>query len=190
MFDANGALVATANNTAVMVEPSQRQRLRREPKRILATLVFTDIVGSTQLAEQLGDARWRNLLEEHRAVVRGALAQTEGVEVQTVGDGFLIRFDSPARALACARAIREGVCRLGIEIRAGVHTGECELQGAELAGIAVHIAARIGALAAPSEVLVSRTVRDLVTGSGLSLVDRGVHTLKGVPEEWHLFGLA
>jgi class 3 adenylate cyclase len=155
-----------------------------EPDRVLATVLFTDIVGSTQLASELGDRRWRELLEAHRAVVRRELERFRGHEVDTTGDGFLARFDGPARAIRCAVAIRDGVRAIGLEIRAGLHTGECELHDSRVAGIAVHIGARVAGLAEGGEVLVSSTVKDLVAGSGIGFEDRGVHELKGVPGSW------
>ncbi len=159
------------------------------PDRVLLTVLFTDIVGSTRLASELGDQRWRDLLATHYALVRRELARFKGREVKTVGDGFLATFDGPARAIRCASAIRDGVRTLGIEIRAGLHTGECELMGDDVGGIAVHIGARVAADAGPGEVLVSSTVRDLVAGSGLRFTDRGVHNLHGVPGEWRLFAV-
>jgi class 3 adenylate cyclase len=158
-----------------------------EPDRVLATVVFTDIVASTERAAELGDRRWRDLLFSHHAIVRRELKRFRGREVKTVGDGFLATFDGPARAVRCACAIRDGVGELGLSIRAGLHTGECELIGDDVGGIAVHIGARVAALATPGEVLVSQTVRDLVAGSGLAFEDRGLHRLKGVPDEWRLF---
>jgi len=155
--------------------------------RVLATVLFTDVVGSTDKACELGDARWTELLERQNATVRAMLARYRGAEIKTMGDGFLATFDGPARAVKCARAICEAVRALGLEVRAGCHTGEIELLGADVGGIAVHIGARVGALAAPSEVLVSSTVRDLVAGSGLVFEDRGEHRLKGVPDAWHLY---
>ena len=149
-------------------------------------MLFTDIVGSTRLAAELGDQRWRDLLASHYALVRRELHAFRGREVKTVGDGFLATFDGPARAIRCACAIRDAVRPLGIEIRAGLHTGECELMGDDVGGIAVHIGARVAAGAAPGEVLVSSTVKDLVAGSGLRFADRGAHTLHGVPGEWRL----
>jgi class 3 adenylate cyclase len=158
--------------------------------RVLATVLFTDIVDSTRMAAELGDSNWRALLDAHDAVVRSQLARFRGREVNTSGDGFLATFDGPQRAIRCAMAIRDAVQPLGIEIRAGLHTGECELRGDDIGGIAVHIGARVAALADRSEVLVSSTLRDLVIGSGLEFDDRGTHQLKGVPGEWHLFAVA
>jgi pimeloyl-ACP methyl ester carboxylesterase/class 3 adenylate cyclase len=158
-----------------------------DPDRVLATVLFTDIVGSTEKAAALGDRLWKELLSEHRAIVRKQLAVFRATERDTAGDGFMASFDGPARAIRCAQAIAEGVRPLGIEIRAGVHTGECELVDTGLAGIAVHIAARVAASAGPGEVVVSSTVKDLVAGSGIRFSDIGRHALKGVPEEWQLY---
>ena len=158
--------------------------------RVLATVLFTDIVGSTDQACKVGDACWTELLEKHNAAVRAMLARYRGTEVKTMGDGFLATFDGPARAVKCAQAICEAVKPLGLEVRAGCHTGEIELMGADVGGIAVHIGARVGALAGPSEVLVSSTVKDLVAGSGLVFEDRGEHTLKGLPDSWRLYAVA
>jgi pimeloyl-ACP methyl ester carboxylesterase len=160
-----------------------------EPERVLATVLFTDIVNATERAAALGDRRWRDLLDGHHARVRRELARFRGREIDTAGDGFLAAFDGPARAVRCAAAVRDQVRGLGLEVRAGLHTGECEVMGPKLGGLAVHIGARIAALAAPSEVLVSSTVRDLVAGSGLRFRDRGRHALKGVPGEWQLFAV-
>ena len=157
-----------------------------EQRRVLATVLFTDIVGSTELAARLGDRRWRALLEEHNAIVRSELERYRGRELDRAGDGFVALFDGPARAVRCALAVRDRVQRLGLSLRAGVHTGEVELLGAEVEGIAVHICARVAAAAAPDEVLVTSTVRDLVAGSGISFSDRGAHTLRGVPGRWKL----
>jgi class 3 adenylate cyclase len=157
------------------------------PDRVLATVLFTDIVDSSRTAAELGDRAWRELLEQHHALVRQRLLRFRGVEVDTAGDGFLASFDGPARAISCACAIVEGVRELGLEVRAGLHTGECELVDGKVAGIAVHTGARVAALAGASEVLVSSTVRDLVAGSGIAFREHGVHELKGVPGEWRLF---
>ena len=161
-----------------------------EADRVLATVMFTDIVGSTRRAAELGDRRWRELLEGHEAVVRRELARHRGTEVKTTGDGFLATFDGPARGIRCARSIAEGVRQLGIEIRAGLHTGECELRNGDVGGIAVHTGARVSARAEPGEVLVSSTVKDLVAGSGIEFEDRGSHELKGVPGEWRLYAVS
>jgi class 3 adenylate cyclase len=158
--------------------------------RMLATILFTDIVGSTDKACAVGDRAWTELLERHHQTVRALLARYRGTEVSTAGDGFLATFDGPARAVKCAQGICEAVRPLGLEVRAGCHTGEIELLGADVGGIAVHIGARVGALAGPSEVLVTSTVKDLVAGSGLAFDDRGEHRLKGVPDAWHLYALA
>jgi class 3 adenylate cyclase len=157
-----------------------------EPDRILATVLFTDIVDSTDTAAQLGDQRWREVLESHRRGVRTALTRFGGRELKTLGDGFVVSFDGPARGIRCAQAIVDSSSELGIRVRAGMHTGECEVMGDDLGGIAVHIAARVSSLAEPSEVLVSRTVKDLVAGSGIEFAERGVHELKGVPDSWDL----
>ncbi len=165
-------------------------RLGAEPDRALLTIMFTDIVGSTERAAELGDRRWRDLLDSHRMVVRRELARHRGKEVNTTGDGFFVTFDGPARAIRCAIRIREELRQRGLEIRIGLHTGECELLGDDIGGVAVHIGARVEARAMPGEVLVSSTVKDLVVGSGLQFEDRGTHTLKGIPDEWHLFAVA
>ena len=161
-----------------------------EPDRVLATILFTDIVGSTAKAVELGDRAWRELVEQHHALVRGQLARFRGRELDTAGDGFFASFDGPARGIRCACAITEGVHELGIEVRAGLHTGECESIEGKVGGIAVHIGARVAAEARPGEVLVSSTVKDLVAGSGLQFEERGAATLKGVPGEWRLFAVA
>jgi len=157
--------------------------------RSLATVLFIGIVGWTQKAGQLGDRRWGYLLDEHHARIRRQLDGFRGVEVDTAGDDFFTTFDGPARALRCACAIWDMVRDIGIEIRAGLHTGEVERQGAAVSGLAVHVGARVGALARASEVLVTSTVQMLVLGSGISFADRGVHTLKGVPDQWQLFAV-
>ena len=160
-----------------------------EPDRVLATVLFTDIVGSTQRAAELGDRRWRDLLGSYYALARKELDRFRGREVKTTGDGFLATFDGPARGIRCACAISDEAGQLGIETRAGLHTGECEMIGDDVGGIAVHIGARVAAVAGPGEVMVSSTVRDLVAGSGITFQDQGVHALKGVPEEWRLFAV-
>jgi class 3 adenylate cyclase len=160
-----------------------------EPDRVLATVLFTDIVGATERAASLGDRRWRDLLERHHAAVRRELARFRGREIDTAGDGFLAAFDGPARGVQCAQAISSAVRNTGLDVRAGLHTGECEVMGDKLGGLAVHIGARVAGLAGPGEVWVSSTVRDLVAGSGLRFADRGPHTLKGVPGEWRLFAV-
>jgi class 3 adenylate cyclase len=161
-----------------------------EPDRMLATVLFTDIAGSTERAAKLGDERWRRLLESHDALVRRQLTAFRGREIKTLGDGFLATFDGPARAIRCACAIREDMDELGVQVRAGVHTGECEVIDADIGGIAVHIGARVIGQAAPGEVLVTGAVRDLVVGSGIEFADRGTHSLKGVPGEWQLLEVA
>lgn len=157
-----------------------------EPDRALKTILFTDIVDSTATAAQLGDARWRELLDAHDTVVRREVERFRGTEVSTTGDGFLVAFDGPARAIRCAHAIVDAVAAVGLRVRAGVHAGECEIRGDDLAGMAVHIGARVSARAEPGEVLVTSTVRDLVAGSGLDFEDAGDHALKGVPGTWRL----
>lgn len=161
----------------------------RQADRILSTVLFTDIVGSTAKAAALGDARWAGLLDEHHQAAKDAVARYRGRLVKTTGDGILATFDGPARAVRCAQAIAKAVRPLGIEIRAGCHTGEIELAGNDVLGIAVHISARISVLAESSQILVSSTVKDLVAGSGLEFEDRGAHTLKGVPNEWRLYAV-
>jgi class 3 adenylate cyclase len=157
---------------------------------VLATVMFTDIVGSTERAAELGDARWRALLSAHHAAVRRELTRFRGREVKTLGDGYLATFDGPARAIQCGRAITEAASSLGLEVRIGLHSGEVELMEEDVGGIAVHIAARVGALAAAGEVLVSSTVKDLVAGSGIRFTDRGAKHLKGISDEWRLFAAA
>jgi class 3 adenylate cyclase len=165
------------------------QRQARDIERILATVMFTDIVGSTESAARLGDRRWGEVVARHDELVRRQLDRYRGRPVKTLGDGFLATFDGPARAVRCAREIAEEVQALGIEIRAGLHTGECELVGDDVAGMAINIGARVSSLAGPGEVLVSRTVKDLVYGSGIEFADRGEHTLKGVPGDWQLYAV-
>jgi class 3 adenylate cyclase len=168
---------------------ASREGVDGEPDRVLATVLFTDIVGSTARAAELGDARWRELVQAHHGVVRRQLARYRGTEIDTAGDGFFASFDGPARAIRCACAISEGVRELGIEIRAGLHTGECERIDHKVGGIAVSIGARVAAEAGSGEVLVSSTVKDLVAGSGIQFRERGVAELKGVPGEWRLFAV-
>jgi class 3 adenylate cyclase len=158
--------------------------------RVLATVLFTDIVDSTRRAARMGDRDWHALLDAHDAVVRAQLSRFRGREVNTSGDSFLAMFDGPQRAIRCAMAIRDAVKTLGIQVRAGLHSGECEVRGDDIGGIAVHIGARVSALAGPNDVLVSSTLHDLVIGSGLEFDDRGAHQLKGVPGEWRLFAVA
>jgi class 3 adenylate cyclase len=154
---------------------------------MLATILVTDIVGSTVRASALGDLAWRDVIARHHSLVRQELERHRGHEVDTAGDGFLATFDGPARGIRCACAVRDGVRSLGLEIRAGLHTGEVELADGGIRGIAVHTGARVAAEASPGEVLVSSTVRDLVAGSGIAFADRGLHTLRGVSEPWRLF---
>jgi pimeloyl-ACP methyl ester carboxylesterase len=161
-----------------------------EPDRVLATILFTDIVDSTAMAVELGDARWREVLQQHHALVRRQLVRFQGHEVDTAGDGFFASFDGPARAIRCADAITKAVPELGLQVRAGLHTGECEAVDGKIGGIAVHIGARVAKEAGPGEVLVSSTVRDLVAGSGLAFEERGLAELKGVPGEWRLYALS
>ena len=179
----NGLLLDEAEAFLRDLDPSA------EPERVLATILVTDIVGSTKRAAELGDAGWRELLGRHNELVRKKLLEHRGVELNTTGDGFVASFDGPARAVGCACAVRGEVRSLGLEIRAGVHTGEAELAGGRIGGILLHIAARVAAEAGPEEVLVSSTVRDLVAGSGFEFDDRGAYVLKGVPGEWQLFAV-
>jgi class 3 adenylate cyclase len=160
-----------------------------DPDRMLATVLFTDIVGSTARASALGDRLWRALLDEHDAIVRRELARFGGREVDTAGDGFLATFDGPGRAIRCARAISDSMDSIGLEDRAGVHTGEVEVRGERIGGLAVHIGARVAAKANGGEIVVSNTVKDLLAGSGLTFTDRGEHELKGVPGSWRLFAV-
>jgi class 3 adenylate cyclase len=164
-------------------------RPAHQEDRVLATVLFTDIAGSTELAVELGDRRWSNLLGDFYTTVRRELGRHRGKEVDTAGDSFFATFDGPARAIRCACSIRDALRALGLEVRTGLHTGECELIGSKVGGIAVHTGARVGALAGPGEVLVSSTVKDLVAGSGIQFADRGAQTLKGVPGEWRLFAV-
>jgi class 3 adenylate cyclase len=161
-----------------------------EVERILTSVLFTDIVGSTERAASLKDHRWRMALDEHDHAVRDQLHRFRGREVNTTGDGFVASFDGPARALRCAQAIIETTARSGLKLRIGLHTGECEVRGEDLGGLAVHIAARVASVAAPDEILASGTVRDLVIGSEIEFVDRGERTLKGVPGRWRLFAVS
>jgi class 3 adenylate cyclase len=163
------------------------ERHVHEPDRVLATVMFTDIVGSTERAAELGDSRWRELVARHDALIRRELERHRGRAIKTLGDGFLATFDGPARGVRCAQSIADAVRALGIEVRAGLHTGECELVGDDVAGMAVNIGARVASLADANEVLVSGTVKDLVVGSGIEFAERGAHQLKGVPGEWRLF---
>jgi class 3 adenylate cyclase len=161
-----------------------------ETDRILATVMFTDIVGATERAAALGDRGWRDLLHQHHTLIREQLVRFRGREIDTAGDGFLVAFDSPARAVRCALAVVPAMRAFGLDLRTGLHTGECEVMGQKLSGIALHAGARIASLAAAGEVLVSATLKDLVAGSGITFEDRGVRTLKGVPGEWHLYAVA
>lgn len=186
--DADGRTVLVAQATC-LVQPRRPRGGRRPADRVLLSVLFTDVVGSTEQVRKVGDTRWRELLDEHNTLVRRQLELQKGREVKTTGDGFLATFDSPTRAVQCARAIREGVTRLGLEIRAGIHTGECELVNGDVVGVAVHVASRVQSAAQPGEILVSSTVRDLIAGSGLVLVDRGVHELKGLEGTWTLLAV-
>jgi class 3 adenylate cyclase len=161
----------------------------REPDRVLATVLFTDIAGATAHAAELGDRAWRELLQRHHEAIRRQLARFRGKEIDTSGDGFFASFDGPARAIRCACAVVTSVGELGMDVRAGLHTGECELVDGKVGGIAVHIGARVAAQAEPGEVLVSRTVKDLVAGSGIDFQERGEQRLKGVPGEWQLYAV-
>ena len=186
------SLSTTPNGDAVIEETADLLTGERPPievDRILATMIFTDIVGSTERAASLGDHRWRSLLDGHDRAVREQLRRHRGREIETSGDSFFASFDGPARAIRCAQAIVQSTGKLGIELRVGLHTGECEVRGDHLGGLAVHIAARVGALAASGEVLVSETVKDLVVGSGIDFTNRGEHQLKGVPGSWKLFAV-
>jgi uncharacterized protein (TIGR00369 family) len=188
--DADGRVVAITNSAAAPIDNARRKRPRRRPaERMLCTILFTDIVDSTARAESLGDAAWRALLERHHEVARREITLCDGREVNTTGDGLLVRFASPARALDCATRLRRSLASLGIEIRAGLHTGECEVGDVDIVGLAVHLAARIQEAAAPGEVLVSSTVRDLTVGGGYQFESRGEHHLKGVEEPWRLWSV-
>jgi class 3 adenylate cyclase len=160
-----------------------------EIDRVLTTVLFTDIVGSTERASELGDRRWRELLDAHDRSVRREITRFRGREIKTTGDGFLSAFDGPARAIRCARAVTSSASELGLGVRSGLHTGECEIRGDDLAGLAVHIGSRVATLAEPGEVLASGTVKDLVVGAGIEFDDRGEHDLKGVPGRWKLFAV-
>ena len=188
-----GDRLASVNASRYMAERIPTARLvelpAADPDRVLATVLFTDIVDSTRLAAELGDRRWHHTLDQHNTVVRSGLARFRGREVKTTGDGFLASFDGPARAIRAAAAIRAELAELGLGVRLGLHTGECELLGEDLGGIAVHIAARVLAQAGAGEILCSRTVKDLVAGSGFAFADRGSHRLKGVPDSWQLYAV-
>ena len=191
IHDADGQLVALASGSLARVDAARRsRRQRKESRRVLATLLFTDIVDSTGHAQRLGDAAWRALLEQHRLAVRREVSRCNGTEIDTAGDGFFVRFDSPAHAIEAARATRLASASLGVEIRAGIHTGECELEGSRLTGMAVHVAARIQSEAQAGEILVSSTVKDLAGGSAVRFADRGERGLKGVPDPWRLFAVS
>lgn len=172
-----------------LAEASEGRQWQAEPDRVLATLLFTDIVGATARAAEIGDRAWRALLEKHHAEIRRQLSRFRGKEIDTAGDGFFASFDGPARAIRCACAVRDALAELGLDVRAGLHAGECELLDEKVGGIAVHIGARVSAQAGPGEVLVSRTVKDLVAGSGIEFEDRGEKELKGVPGEWRLYAV-
>ena len=182
-FGDQDAVVALAQEFLTGTMPAS------DPDRVLATVVFTDIVDSTGLAAELGDRRWHRDLVDHQELVRGQLARFRGREVKTTGDGFLASFDGPARAIRAAAAIRAGLRDQGLQVRAGLHTGEVELLGDDIGGIAVHIAARVLAQAGAGEIVCSRTVKDLVAGSGFAFADRGTHRLKGVPDSWQLYAV-
>jgi class 3 adenylate cyclase len=194
-LDGNEHLVSAARVPELLahVMPFLEEAVTRaapEPDKVLATVLFSDIVGSTARAAELGDARWRELLAAHHGRVRRQLARFRGVELDTAGDGFFARFDGPARAIRCALAIRDAVGELGLEMRIGLHAGECEVLDRKIAGLAVAIGARVSSRAAAGEVLVSHTVKDLVVGSGITFDDRGLAELKGVPGEWRLYCVA
>jgi class 3 adenylate cyclase len=181
--------VAERVGATSLVAAAQSALDRTESIALLATVLVTDIVGSTARAAALGDRGWQDLLARHHAIVRRELTRLGGREIDTAGDGFLIWFGSPAQAIRCARAVREALGQIGITIRAGLHTGECQQTGEKLTGIAVHIASRVASNAGPGAILVSGTVRDLVTGSGLHFEDEGEHEFKGVPGSWRLFSV-
>jgi class 3 adenylate cyclase/DNA-binding CsgD family transcriptional regulator len=188
-LDGTGPLFASSTLPARVRYRSRESLARPTNDRTITTVLFTDIVGSTQHAAELGDRRWAEVLAQHDRLVERELARHRGRLVSSMGDGVLARFESPARALRCAIALSEAARRIGLELRAGVHTGECEVRGGDVAGIAVHIGARVRAAARPGEVLASSTVRDLVVGSGLEFLDRGCQVLRGVPGEWTLFAV-
>jgi class 3 adenylate cyclase len=193
LLPGNDHLVYGSNQRAVIAAVGRFLSAVRETEsvfeRVLATVLFTDIVGSTERASALGDTDWRNLVERHHAGVRAYLARFRGTEIDTAGDGFFASFDGPARAIRCAEAIVEDARSVGVELRAGLHTGECQTIDGKIGGLAVNIGARIGALAGPSEILVSQTVKDLVAGSGLVFEEHGEHELKGVPDRWRLYAV-
>jgi class 3 adenylate cyclase len=190
MLEGSDNLMVAGDSDAILDEIEEfltGTRQERAPDRVLATVMFTDIVDSTRRASELGDRRWRELLESHDELVRRKLEYWNGREIKAMGDGFLATFDGPARAIQCAKAIAYDINSLGVAIRAGLHTGECEMRGDDVAGMAVHIGARVGSLAGPGEVLVSSTVKDLVVGSGIDFADYGEHELKGVPGGWRVY---
>jgi class 3 adenylate cyclase len=190
MLEGSDNLMVAGDSDAIIDEIEEfltGARQVRAPDRVLATVMFTDIVDSTRRASEMGDRRWRELLESHDELVRRKLDYWSGREIKTMGDGFLATFDGPARAIQCAKAIAYDVNSLGVAIRAGLHTGECEMRGDDVSGMAVHIGARVGSLAGPGEVLVSSTVKDLVVGSGIDFADHGEHELKGVPGGWRVY---
>jgi class 3 adenylate cyclase len=192
-LEGDAHLFVAGDQDAILDEVEEFLTGTRRPKpaqRMLATVLFTDIVSSTERAAAAGDADWRRLLTAHDRIAREAIAAERGELVKSTGDGVLATFDGPGRAISAAREMREAVAELGLEIRSGIHTGECERLGDDLGGIAVHIGARVSAAAQPAEILVSQTVRDLVVGSGLEFEDRGARELKGVPGEWRLFAVA
>jgi class 3 adenylate cyclase len=186
--DADGQQVMVGRGTLVLRDRKTPNTVR-PAERVLLTVLFTDVVGSTEAVSEMGDASWQQLLQEHHHLVRRQIEVHAGREVKTTGDGFLVTFESPSRAVSCARAIRDNVAALGLHLRAGLHTGECEVVAGDVAGIAVHVASRVQGAAQPGQILVSSTVRDLVAGSGLRLVDRGVHELKGLEGTWALLSV-
>jgi class 3 adenylate cyclase len=191
VYDADDQVIAICNASAVPIDNHRRRRTRRRPsERALCTILFTDIVDSTKRAEALGDRAWHSLLERHDEVARQEIARCAGLLVKRTGDGLLARFGAPARALECAMRLRDALAGLGINIRAGVHTGECEITDDDIVGVAVNLAARIEAAAAPGEVLVSSTVKDLAAGAGHGFESRGEHRLKGVEEPWRLWAVS
>jgi class 3 adenylate cyclase len=192
--DGQGKLAATATSSVLILPGRHWERpvqvadeITPDASRVLTTVLFIDVVDSTQKAAALGDRRWRDALADYQSAVRQEIQRFHGSEVDSIGDGFLIAFDSTARAVKCAAAARDAIRAVGLEIRAGVHTGECERSAGKLVGIAVHTGSRIEALAAPGEILVSSLVKELVAGSGIAFEDRGEHELKGVPGAWRLF---
>jgi class 3 adenylate cyclase len=188
--DANDRIVALASGAIGRIDSARRvRRQRKETRRMLATMLFTDIVDSTGHAQRLGDTAWRALLEQYKLGMRREVSRCNGTEVDCTGDGFFARFDSPAHAVEAARSLRQAMTALDVEIRAGIHTGECEIEGTSLTGMAVHIASRIQSSALPGEILVSSTVKDLAVGSTLRFVDRGERQLKGVPDPWRVYAL-